>query len=193
MYDSAERNDRNIGRAATHIDNHTSARLGYIDSHADCRRKGFFYKMHPSCSCLGCRIDNGAFLNLGYTARNAYNHSRLKKVCHRRAFCRFLYKIFEHTLCYGIIGNYTLAQRTYREDSVRSPSEHILCLSADRKQLCAFAVNRNNRRLFCNYAPAVYIYHNCGCSQINTYILSKHFFLLVYYSYVTLMLQKYYK
>ena len=152
---TAKRNYRNVSSSAADIDDHHAVGLRNINACANGSRNRLFHQIHILAACLGSRLSDGSLLDLCYAARHADHDFRLEK---STAAAGLFNKVFQHSFGDIVIGDYAVAQRSYRNDISRRSSKHLSCLFTHCQNIVCILINCHNRRLIEHDSFIFYIY-----------------------------------
>ena len=128
--DAAERDDCNLSRTTTDVDNHRTRRFGDRQIGAHCSSHGLFDEISLTSARLDGSLEHSALLDGRGTARDADDDARLglPRVLARRGFvdeCR------DHSLGHIVVGNNAVFQRMLSRESVGRMVNHVLRFVAD--------------------------------------------------------------
>jgi len=164
--DSAERNHRNVGRAAADVYDHVPRRS--IDRQPGADRSG--HRLFDDIDGLRARelgsVTDRALFDARDLGGDANRHGRLGIEQHRekRAIARnLLDEVVQHRFGHFKVGDHAVAQRPNRMNVARRLTEHLPRLFTDRKRLVRANVLRNDRRL-AQHDPFSLDVHEYVCS-----------------------------
>ena len=167
--DAAERDDRDVGRAAADVNDQIAVRPADVETRADGRRNRLLDEEHALRTGLRAGVDDRTFLDLGDDRGHADDDVRLEQA-------EALYladELLDHQLGHLVVRNDALAQRTDGDDVVRRAAEGLLRLRADRHELSRHLVHRDDGRLVEHDALALHINENGRRAEINADVARK--------------------
>ena len=167
--DTAERNDRDVGRAAADVNDQIAVRPADVETRADGRRDRLLDEEHALRTGLRAGVNDRTLLDLGDDRGHADDDVRLEQA-------ESLYladELLDHQLGHLVVRNDALAQRTDGDDVVRRAAEGLLRLRADRHELSRHLVHRDDRRLVEHDALALHIDENGRRAEINADVARK--------------------
>ena len=138
--DAAERDDRDVGRAAADVSDQIAVRPADVETRADGRRDRLLDEEHALRTGLRAGVDDRTLLDLGDDRGHADDDVRLEQA-------EALYladELLDHQLGHLVVRNDALAQRTDGDDVVRRAAEGLLRLRADRHELSRHLVHRDD-------------------------------------------------
>ena len=146
---TTERDDGNLRRTTTDIDNHIALRGLNIDTDTDGSSHRFENQINITTIGMFGRVAYGTQLNLRRTRGNADDHAQRGREQSRTGMYH-LNQSTHHLLTGREVGNYTIAQWADGTDVVVRLFIHHLCLLANGNHLVGTTVEGNNRRLVNN-------------------------------------------
>ena len=141
--DPAERDDRDLGRAAADVDDHVPGRLGDGEPGADRGGHRLLDQVRLARAGRQRRLLDRALLDAGHAGRDADDDARMREA----VLVHLLDEVAEHLLGHVEVGDHAVLQRTDRLDRPRRAAEHPLRLDADGVHLARALVDRDDRRL----------------------------------------------
>jgi len=141
--DPAERDHRDLGRAAPDVHDHVPRRLGDREPGADRGGHGLLDQIGlAGAGGERCLLDR-ALLDSGHPGRDADDDARVGEP----ALVHLLDEVAEHLLGHVEVGDDAVLERADRRDRARRAPEHPLRLDADRVHLAGALVDRDHGRL----------------------------------------------
>ena len=164
-----ERDDRDVGRTAADVDDHSAGGTRNVKSGPYRRGDRLLYEVGlPRARLIGGG-DDRPFLDLGDPRGNADHDLRLEEHIPAGAADKIL-KHFQRDL---VLAYDALTQRADRNDIAGSPSEHLLRLAPDLKYLIRRGIYRHDRGFPEYDALALHIDKHRRGTKVNTYIISE--------------------
>src|SRR6185437_9142275 len=168
--DPAERDHRHLRGAAADVDDHVAGRLVYREPGADGGRHRLLDDVHPPRSGLMAGFLDRALLDSGNAAGNRDDNARLGEPA---APVHLLNEIPEHSLGHVEVGNYSVFQRSDRNNISGSPADHSLSFKADRDNLAGISVKRDYRGFIEDDPAASYVHERVGSAEVDGHVTAK--------------------
>src|SRR5262249_5825886 len=141
--DAAERDDRDLARAAADVDDHVPGRLGDRQPGADRGGHGLLDQVRLPRPRRQRRLLDGALLDAGDAARHADDDAGMRETM----LMDLLDEVPQHLLGDVEVSDDAVLERADRLDRPRGATEHPLGLDADRVDLARRLVDRDHGRL----------------------------------------------
>ncbi len=141
--DAAERDDRDLGRAAADVDDHVPGRIGDRQPGADRGCHRLLDEIGLARARRERRLLDRALLDARDTRRDADDHARVREA----VLVDLLDEVAEHLLGDVEVRDDAILERTDGRDRAGRAPEHPLRLDADGVHLARPLVDRNDRRL----------------------------------------------
>ena len=141
--DAAERDDRDLGRAAADVDDHVPGRLCDGETGADRGRHRLLDEIRLARARGERRLLDRALLDARDAGRHADDDARVREA----VLVHLLDEVAQHLLGHVEVGDDAVLQRTDRLDRPRRATEHPLRLDADGVHLAGALVDRDDRGL----------------------------------------------
>src|SRR6478736_3596558 len=165
--DAAQRDDRNLGRAATHIDDHVAGGLMYGEPGAD---RGGHRLLDDVGGLAGAgvlgRFLHGALLDTGNSGRHANHHPGLRPATR----VHLLDEVAQHLLADVEVRDDAVLERPDRLDVTRGAADHPLRFRADRKRAPVLHVDRDDGRLVEDDAATPYVDQGVGRPEVDGHV-----------------------
>ena len=147
-HDAAKRQNRNISRSSTDIDDHVPIRRRYINPCSNCGRHGFLDDIRGLGPDALRGIDNRSLLSRCNSSWNRDQNFRTKKPNVSDCFGD---EVAKHRFGNSVIGDDPVLHGPMRDDGLWSPAEHFLCFRAHCQNFVVIDPDGNNRRLLDHY------------------------------------------
>ena len=167
----AERDDGNLRRTATDVDNHVTLGGFHVDTDTDGSGHRFENKIDVTAVGMLGRVANGTQLNLGRAGGDANHHPQRGREQPRTGVYH-LDQAAHHLLAGREVGYHAVAQRTDGTYVVMRLFIHHLCLLADGNHLVGTAVEGYNRRLV-NHDLVITDNNRVGRAKVHSNLLDK--------------------
>ena len=154
-HDAAERDDRDVGRAAANVYYHVPTRLVNGNARTDRREYRLFAHVCFFCTGLCCRLHDRAPLGRGHTCGHAHHHLGAEKIPFAE---RFLDVVAKHRLGDAVVGDDAIFHRTIRDNLAGSAAYHFFGVVADGEDFVVTHRNSDDRRLVEHDALARHIH-----------------------------------
>ena len=141
--DAAERDDRDLGRAAADVDDHVPGRLGDGEPGADRGRHRLLDQVGLARARGERRLLDRALLDARHARRDADDDARVREA----VLVDLLDEVAEHLLGHVEVRDHAVLERADRGDRAGRAAEHALRLDADRVHVARPLVDRDDRRL----------------------------------------------
>ena len=142
--DAAERDDRDLGRAAADVHDHVAGRLLHRQARADRGGHGLFDDVRGLARAGVERgIVHGALLDFGNAAGDADDDTRARDT-EAVTLVHGANEVVQHALGNVEVRDDTVLEGTYSDDVRGGTADHALGLGADCQHLLGHAVDRYN-------------------------------------------------
>ena len=170
LHHAAERDDRDLGRAAADIDDEMSVRPGNVDARTGGRGNSGFHEIHFTRAGFDHGVDDVALLHAGDAARHGDEHARLEQAegGHARQ------KLAQHGRRHVVVRDHAGADRMNGHDVGRSAAEHLLRVLPDLQHTAGVFVHRDDGRLAQHNALAADVHQNVARPHVNGDITFKN-------------------
>ena len=143
--DPAEREDRDLGRAAADVDDEAPGRFADRQAGADRRGHRLLDQPRPARAGVEGGVAHGALLDLGHARRDAEEHPRSRD--EPDPIVDPVHEVLDHLLGDVEVADDAVAQRADRDDVRGCPADHPLRLGADRQHPAGLGVDGDDGRL----------------------------------------------
>ena len=164
--DAAERDHRDLGRAAADVDDHVPGRLA--DRQAGADRGG--HRLLDQVGLAGTggerRVLDGALLDARHPRGDADDHARVSKAM----LVHLLDEVPQHLLGDVEVGDDAVLEGADRRDRARRAPEHPLRLDADGVDVARALVDRDHGRLREHDATAAHVDEGVGGAEVDRHV-----------------------
>ena len=143
--DAAERDDRDLGRTATDVDDQAARRLADRQARADRGSHRLLDEACPAGTRVERRVADGALLDFGDAPRDAEHTPWTRD--QPDAIVHPVHEVLDHLLGDVEVADDAVAQRADRDDVGRCPADHPLGLGPDGQHALRLCVDRDDGRL----------------------------------------------
>lgn len=165
--DSAQRDDRDLGGAATDVDDHVAGGLVDRQPGTDGRGHGLLDDVHLACTGLRRCLDDGASLDPGDAGGHADDDSRAGQVT---SLVDLQDEVAEHPLGDLEVGDHAVLQGPYGNDVARCTPDHLLGLGADRQDAAGVGVDGHDGRLVQDDAAPPDVHQRVGSPEVDSHV-----------------------
>ena len=167
-YDTAQRDDCDLRRAAADIHDHAAGGLADGQACTDGSSHGLFNDRHLTGTGLQGSLAHCAALHLGNTGGDADDHPGTGE----HAIAAGLFEEVLQHICGDVeISDDAVLQGTHRHDTAGGTADDSLCLATHAAHLVGLGVHRHDRGLTHDDALALHVDQSIGSTQINANVL----------------------
>ena len=164
--DAAERDHRDLGRAAADVDDHVPGRLADRQPGADRGGHRLLDQVGLARAGRERRVLDRALLDPGHARRHADDHARVREA----VLVHLLDEVAQHLLGDVEVGDDAVLQRPDRRDRARRAPEHPLRLDADGVDVARALVDRDDGRLGEHDAAAADVDERVGGAEVDGHV-----------------------
>ena len=145
-HDAAQRDNRNLRRAAAYVHNHTSLGALHINTDTYCCRHRLIQHIHIASAGMLRTVAHGAYLHLRATRRDSHHHANARG--EQQALLRnHLYHASYHHLAGLEVGYHAFFERANGLHHHAAAAYHLLCFLTHGEAFVVCHADSNHRRL----------------------------------------------
>ncbi len=168
-HDAAERDDRDLGRAATDVDDHRAGRLLDRQSRADRCRHRLLDEERLTRARLHRRLEHRALLDLGDAGGHAHDHARLG-LPGEALHARLVDEVAKHRLGDLEVGDDAVLQGPDGHDAAGRAPEHALGVDAHGEHALGVSLDGDDRGLDQHDAAAAHRDQRVGGTEVDGHV-----------------------